>query len=37
MNMMMRFGYIPAPHTIYKNIFKLLPEIILPLITQTKL
>ena len=25
MNMMMRFGYIPAPHTIYKNIFKLLP------------
>ena len=25
MNMMMRFGYIPAPHTIYKNIYKLLP------------
>lgn len=25
MNMMMRFGYIPAPYTIYKNVFKLLP------------
>ena len=37
MNMMLRFGYVPSPKTIYKNVFKLLPGHAISINEETKI
>ena len=36
MNLMVKFGYVPSPLSIYKNIFKLLPGSIIEISNKTK-